>query len=98
VAFSLRIAVLGEDEQLRRVCLARGHRLVEPEETPDVLAAETAAGLLLVRDGPARPAIARFRVVARPCTDDRLADELELAYVGIPASVERSGALDQRVG
>ena len=119
--FSLRISVLSEDAallaELRRVCEARAHSLVELvdlrwlpasdvlvldvadalERADAVQAAHPTTTVALVGDGAVR-SVGRFRVLDRTWVDDKLADELELAYIGIPASTADDGALDQRVG
>ena len=118
---SLRIAVLSTDAallaELRRVCEARAHSLVELVDlrwvpASDVLlldgvdafshadtvqAQHPATSIALVGDGSAR-SFGGFRVVNRAWVGDRLGDELELAYIGIPARTSDDAALDKRVG
>jgi hypothetical protein len=51
----------------------------------------------LVGDGSAR-SLNGYRVLNRAWVGDRLGDELELAYIGIPARTGDEAALDKRVG
>jgi hypothetical protein len=119
--FPLRIAVLSADapllDELRQVCEARAHSLVElvdlrwlPASDVLVLDVEDAfaradavqavhptTAIVLVGDGAVRSAGA-FRMLDRRWTGDRLGDELELAYIGIPASTAEDDSLDQQVG
>ena len=119
--FSLRIAVLSPDAgllaELRRVCEARAHSLVELLDlrwvpASDVLlldvvdafshadavqAQHPTTSIALVGDGSAR-SVGGFRVLNRAWVGDRLGDELELAYIGIPARTGDEASLDQQVG
>jgi hypothetical protein len=119
--FSLRIAVLSPDAallaELRRVCEARSHSLVElldlrwvpasdvvlldlidAFEVADAVQADhPTTSVALVGDGSAR-SLGGFRVLNRAWVGDRLGDELELAYIGIPARTGDEAALDKRVG
>jgi len=118
---SLRISVLSRDAQLlaelRHVCDARAHSLVELldlrwvpasdvllldvadafERASAVQAVHPAAAIVLVGDGSARR-VGSYRVLNRAWVGDRLGDELELAYIGIPATTADDGSLDKRVG
>jgi hypothetical protein len=118
---SLRIAVLSRDAQLlaelRHVCEARAHSLVELldlrwvpaadvllldltdalERADAVQALHPATSIALVGDGSAR-SLGGYRVLNRAWVGDRLGDELELAYIGIPAQTADARSLDKRVG
>ena len=119
--FSLRIAVLSQDAQLlaelRRVCEARTHSLVELVDlrfvpASDVLlldivdsfaradavqAVHPTTAIVLVGDGSVRR-VGSYRALNRAWVGDRLGDELELAYIGIPATTADDESLDKRVG
>lgn len=119
--FSLRIAVSSRDAQLlgelRRVCEARAHSLVElldlrwvPAadvvllDTDDALeradaaqAAHPTTSIVVVSDGSVR-SVGAFRALNRAWVGDRLGDELELAYIGIPARTGDDASLDKKVG
>jgi hypothetical protein len=53
--------------------------------------------IALVGDGSLRSA-GGYRVLNRAWVGDRLGDELELAYIGIPAQTADDRSLDKRVG
>lgn len=119
--FSLRVAVLSDDEalldELRRACAGRGHSLVELVDVRwlpacDVLLldlddafdridavqfAHPATAIALVGDGPERM-VAGYRVLDRAWVGDRLGDEVELTWIGIPARTGDEASLDKRVG
>ena len=119
--FSLRIAVSSRDAQLlaelRRVCEARAHSLVELldlrwvpaadvllldgsdalEQAAAMQALHPATSIALVGDGSAR-SVGGYRVLNRAWVGDRLGDELELAYIGIPARTGDDASLDKKVG
>jgi len=67
------------------------------ERVDAVQATHPATSVVLVGDGSAR-ALGGFRVLDRAWAGDRLGDELELAYIGIPARTADDRALDKRVG
>jgi hypothetical protein len=118
---SLRISILSRDAQLlaelRRVCEARAHSLVElldlrwvpasdvllldvadaPAHADAVHALHPTTSIALVGDGSAR-SVNGYRVLNRAWVGDRLGDELELAYIGIPARTGDDAALDKKVG
>jgi hypothetical protein len=62
-----------------------------------VQAAHPTTALLLVGDGSVRRQ-GPYRVLNRSWVGERLGDELELAYIGIPATTADDGSLDKRVG
>jgi hypothetical protein len=121
VNVSLRIAVLSADAallaELRRVCEARAHSLVELmdlrwlpacdvllldlddafDRVDAVQVAHPTTAIALVGDGAER-AVGRFRVLDRTWVGDRLGDELELTWIGIPARTAGDASLDKRVG
>jgi alkylated DNA repair dioxygenase AlkB len=67
------------------------------ERVDAVQAQHPATSIALVGDGSMR-SVGRYRVLNRAWVGDRLGDELELAYIGIPARTGDDAALDKRVG
>lgn len=67
------------------------------ERAHAVQVAQPATSVVLVGDGSVRD-LDGFRVLDRAWVGDRLGDELELAYIGIPARTADDRSLDKRVG
>lgn len=62
-----------------------------------VQAAHPTTSIALVGDGGER-SVGPFRVLDRDWAGDRLADALELTWIGIPARTGDDASLDKRVG
>jgi hypothetical protein len=67
------------------------------ERLDEVQAAHPATTIALVGDGGER-SVDGYRVLDRTYVGDRLGDELELAWIGIPARTGGDASLDKRVG
>ena len=60
-------------------------------------AARPATAIALIGDGSER-AVGPYRVLDRAWVGERLGDELELTWIGIPARTGGEASLDERVG
>ena len=67
------------------------------ERLDEVQAAHPATTIVLVGDGGVR-SVGVYRVLDRALAGERLGDELELAWIGIPARTGDDVSLDKRVG
>ena len=67
------------------------------DRVDEVRAAHPATTIALVGDGGER-SVDGFRVLDRTWAGDKLGDELELTWIGIPATTGDDASLDKRVG
>ena len=67
------------------------------ERADTVQAAHPTTSIVLVGDGGMR-SVGAYRVLDRTWAGDRLGDELELAWIGIPARTGEDTSLDEQVG